>query len=69
MPRDAEWDDKLRFSDRDDDVEDVGYGGGSSYDDDDDEEGGWGSTKHQDDLWDEPEDAAQIGRASCRERV
>ena len=42
MPRGDEMNDGLRFSDRDDDVDDLGYGGGgsSSYDDDDEEDGG-----------------------------
>jgi len=56
----GEESDELSFSDRDDDVDDLGYGGGggSSFEDDDEDDGGWGSTKHQDDLWDEPEEAA-----------
>ena len=40
MPRGDELNDELRFSDRDDDADDIGYGGGSgssSYDDDDEE--------------------------------
>src|SRR3954463_4954648 len=62
MPRGDELNDELRFSDRDDDVDDLGYGGGgggsSSYDDDDDEDGG--GTTHKDDsddLWDSTDDA------------
>src|SRR5215469_10792971 len=51
---------ELRFSDRDDEAEDLGYGGGgggASYDDDDEEDGGWAVTKDaSDDLWDSTED-------------
>ena len=57
MPPGAEWDDTMRFSDREDDAEDVGFGG-SSFDDEDEDESGWGSTKHREDLWDEPEEAS-----------
>src|SRR5215469_13265631 len=51
----------LRFSDRDDEGEDLGYGGGgggsASYDDDDEEDGGWAVNKDaSDDLWDSAED-------------
>ena len=58
MPRGDESNEELLFSDRDDDSDEPGYGGGSSYDDDEDEEGsGWGMTKHDgDDLWDSAED-------------
>jgi hypothetical protein len=47
------------FSDRDEEGEDLGYGGGgSTYDDEDEEDGGWAITKDQsDDLWDSAEDA------------
>ena len=61
MPRGDEVNDELRFSDRDDDVDDLGYGGGggsSSYDDDDEEDGGWTTHKDDsDDLWDSTDDA------------
>src|SRR5579884_1155914 len=62
MPRGDELFEEYRFSDRDDDVDDLGYGGGtggSSYDDDDDEEGGgWMTHKDEsDELWDSAEDA------------
>src|SRR3982751_3718897 len=61
MPRGDELNDELRFSDRDDDVDDLGYGGGggsSSYDDDDEEDGGWTTHKDDsDDLWDSTDDA------------
>ena len=60
MPRGDELNDELRFSDRDDDVDDLGYGGGggsSSYDDDDEEDGGWTTHKDDsDDLWDSTDD-------------
>src|SRR3954451_22262735 len=61
MPRGDEVNDELRFSDRDDDVDDLGYGGGggsSSYDDDDEEDGGWTTHKDDsDDLWDSTDDS------------
>ena len=40
MPRGDELHDGLQFSDREDDAEDLGYGGGggASYSDDDDED-------------------------------
>src|SRR3954468_9897806 len=62
MPRGDELNEELRFSDRDDDVDDLGYGGGgggsSSYDDDDEEDGGWTTHKDDsDDLWDSTDDA------------
>ena len=61
MPRGDELNEELRFSDRDDDADDLGYGGGggsSSYDDDDEEDGGWTTHKDDsDDLWDSTDDA------------
>src|SRR5215218_8521187 len=60
MPRGDELNEELRFSDRDDDADDLGYGGGgsSSYDDDDEEDGGWTTNKDDsDDLWDSTDDA------------
>src|SRR3954468_4781747 len=61
MPRGDELNEELRFSDRDDDVDDLGYGGGggsSSYDDDDEEDGGWTTHKDDsDDLWDSTDDS------------
>src|SRR5215210_3936168 len=61
MPRGDEVRDEYRFSDRDDDVDDLGYGGGgggsASYDDDDEEDGGWMTHKDDsDDLWDSTDD-------------
>ena len=64
MPRGDELNEELRFSDRDDEGDDVGYGGGgaggggAAYDDDDEEEdGGWAITKdHSEELWDSAED-------------
>src|SRR5690242_15755103 len=57
MPRGDELREQYRLSDRDDDVDDLGYGGGgggsASYDDDDEEDGGWMTHKDDsDDLWD-----------------
>ena len=62
MPRGDEFNESLRFSDRDDDADDLGYGGGggggSSYDDDDEEDGGWTTHKDDsDDLWDSTDDS------------
>ena len=62
MPRGDELNEALRFSDRDDDVDDLGYGGGgggsSSYDDDDDEDGGGTTHKDEGDArWDRPDTA------------
>ena len=62
MPRGDELNESLRFSDRDDDSDDLGYGGGgggsSSYDDDDEEDGGWTTHKDDsDDLWDSTDDS------------
>src|SRR5262249_12453095 len=59
MPRGDELREEYLFSDRDDDVDDLGYGGGggSSYDSDDEEDGGWMTHKDDsDDLWDSAED-------------
>ena len=42
----------------DEEMEDLGYGGGSSYDDDEEEDDGWGSTKRDDSLWEDPDEAA-----------
>src|SRR5882724_5280420 len=65
MPRGDELREEYRFSDRDDDVDDLGYGGGggggggggSSYDGDDEEDGGWMTHKDDsDDLWDSTDD-------------
>src|SRR5262249_35435488 len=61
MPLDDEVRGKYQFSDRDDDVDDLGYGGGgggsASYDDDDEEDGGWMTHKDEsDDLWDSTDD-------------
>src|SRR3954465_6684399 len=60
MPRGDELHEEFRFSDRDDDVDDLGYGGGgggSSYDEDDEEDGGWMTHKDDsDDLWDSTDD-------------
>src|SRR5689334_14283492 len=59
MPRGDELREQYRLSDRDDDVDDLGYGGGgsSSYDDDDEEDGGWMTHKDDsDDLWDSTDD-------------
>ena len=55
MPRSDEFPEGLSFSDRDDDMDDMGggYGGGSSYDDEDeDEEGGFGMSSDTESLWD-----------------
>src|SRR5487761_2654530 len=38
MPRGDELHDQFQFSDREDDAEDLGYGGGASYDDEEEEE-------------------------------
>src|SRR5580704_7534694 len=65
MPRGDELNEELRFSDRDDEGDDVGYGGGgaggggAAYDDDEEEEdGGWAITKdHSEELW----DSAEVG--------
>ena len=60
MPRGEELHEELRFSDRDEDGDDLGYGGGggsASYDDDDDEDGGWTTHRDEsDDLWDSTDD-------------
>ena len=61
MPRGDELREEYRFSDRDDDVDDLGYGGGGggggSYDGDDEEDGGWMTHKDDsDDLWDSTDD-------------
>ena len=59
MPRGDEERNELKFSDRDDDMEDLGYsgGGGASYDEDEDDEGSWGITSDRsDELWDKPVD-------------
>ena len=61
MPRGDELREEYRLSDRDDDVDDLGYGGGgggsASYDDDDEEDGGWMTHKDDsDDLWDSTDD-------------
>ena len=63
MPRGDDLHEGFRLSEREDDSEDIGYGGGTgggaSYDDDDDEEGsGWGLSKdHTEELWDSTEDS------------
>ena len=63
MPRGDEMTEELKFSDRDDDSDDVGYsggggGGGSSYDGDDEEDGGWMTHKDDSsDLWDSADDS------------
>ena len=60
MPRGDELHEEVRFSDREDDAEDLGYGGGASYDDDEEEDGGWMTHKDDsDDLWDSTEDAEE----------
>src|SRR3954447_13987039 len=61
MPRGDELREQYQLSDRDDDVDDLGYGGGGggggSYDDDDEEDGGWMTHKDDsDDLWDSTDD-------------
>jgi hypothetical protein len=61
MPRGDELREEYQLSDRDDDVDDLGYGGGggggASYDDDDEEDGGWMTHKDDsDDLWDSTDD-------------
>src|SRR3569833_1926777 len=59
MPRGDELREQYQLSDRDDDIDDLGYGGGgrSSYDDDDEEDGGWMTHKNDsDDLWDSTDD-------------
>jgi len=49
--------DERIFSDRDDEGEDAGYGGGLPYDEDEDEDGGWTINKDQSDsLWDSTEE-------------
>ena len=56
MPHDAGAHESLQCSDRDDDMDDLGYGGGgASYSDDDDEEegGGWGMRRSSEKLWDD----------------
>jgi hypothetical protein len=54
MPRGDELHEEFRFSDRDDDADDLGYGGGcgsgGNYDDDEEKEGGWSGTRGSDDL-------------------
>src|SRR5487761_2763932 len=60
MPRGDELHDQFQFSDREDDAEDLGYGGGASYDDDEEEDGGWMTHKDDsDDLWDSTEDVEE----------
>src|SRR3954465_2773402 len=64
MPRGDELRDEYRFSDRDDDVDDLGYGGGGGggggrapYDDADEEDGGGMPHKTDSDgLWDSADD-------------
>jgi hypothetical protein len=41
MPRGDELEREYKLSDRDDESDDLGYGGGSSFDEDEDEDGGW----------------------------
>src|SRR2546429_5953979 len=56
MPRGDGMENDLRFSDRDDDADEMDYGGGgASYEDDDEENGGWALDKQDEGLWDEPE--------------
>ncbi len=58
MPRGDELNEELRFSDRDDESEDLGGfgGGGSSFDDDEEDESGWGMSTGSDNLWDSAEE-------------
>src|SRR5262245_36328782 len=63
MPRGDGLEKEVRFADRNDEAEDIGYGGGgggggsrSNYDDDEDDEGGWATHRESDDLWDSTDD-------------
>ena len=58
MPRGDELDREWKFSDRDDESDDLGYGGGgSSFDDDDDEDGGWVLNQRDESLWDDADES------------
>ena len=57
MPRGDELEREYKFSDRDDESDDLGYGGGgSSFDEDDDEDGGWVLNQRDESLWDDADE-------------
>jgi hypothetical protein len=49
---------EFKFSDRDDESDDLGYGGGgSSFEEDDDEDGGWVLNQRDESLWDDADES------------
>jgi hypothetical protein len=58
MPRGDELEREFKFSDRDDESDDLGYGGGgSSFEEDDDEDGGWVLNQRDESLWDDADES------------
>src|SRR5829696_5207266 len=58
MPRGDELEREYKFSDRDDEADDLGYGGGgSSFEEDDDEDGGWVLNQRDESLWDDADES------------
>src|SRR5215216_4292965 len=58
MPRGDEFEREYKFSDRDDEPDDLGYGGGgSSFEEDDDEDGGWVLNQRDESLWDDADES------------